>query len=106
MRRLVPLLALCFAFATQGSGIGVAAEVASTEIENEAGDHHCPDRESDGSPCGAGCACMCCPGHAPVAMKLPRAPVQPQPHCTAFGPVSVTHHQDDVSRRIFQPPRA
>ena len=67
----------------------------------------CPDPGTDGQPCGPGCPCFCCPGHANgLAVFPPRPSVGIPPS----GEFELEAHDDlrpkGVLRRIFHPPRA
>ncbi len=89
----------------------LAALVALATPHVDAGEEiahpgHCPDGDSEGSPCEAGCPCLCCPGHARL---LP-----PEGHAIALSARLGGHRLHDgadalqpqeVFRGVFRPPR-
>jgi len=69
-------------------------------------DGQCPDRGSDGSPCGPDCTCTCCPGHWTAA---PRDLASPMPAPGAVRTRLVPSHPAEptgTTTSVFRPPRA
>ena len=66
----------------------------------------CPDPDHSGDPCGPGCACTCCPGHAPaVAFAIPSLKLAQPPLSKLKVHPNEDLHPQDVLSRIFHPPR-
>jgi len=97
-----------FTASTQSVPILEAVE-ALASLHSDAHHHDgsgCVDPCADGSACGDGCTCMCCPGHGPIA-------VVPAPDLTlAHRPVGerAWPHRDALlptllPKGIFHPPR-
>ena len=75
-----------------------------SEALGDCHDAPCPD--GDEVPCGDGCSCLCCPGHAkaffpplPEGLERPLLLGERQRWADDVHPVG-------VSRRVFHPPRA
>jgi hypothetical protein len=89
-----------------------ASAAHPADCESETAPSHaqgspCPDTDSEGHPCGPTCPCACCPGHAPVvALACQKAALAPPtPTISALSELCDLH-PEDVSARIFHPPRA
>ena len=107
-RRVVILVLLLFVTGLVSSTVReIVQSMASTHQGTHAEGSPCPDPVHDGHPCGPGCACSCCPGHAAaVAVVVPRIAFGTPPS----GEVEVQSldrlHPRDFLRGIFRPPRA
>ena len=108
-RRALALLVLLVFVA--GSTLATADEVLHSSARSgpaaPSTADSCPDPGTDGQPCGPGCQCFCCPGHANgLAVFPPRTSVEIPPSSE----FELEAHDDlrpkGVLRRIFHPPRA
>lgn len=108
-RRTLALLVL-FVFVA-GSTLATADEVLHSSARSgpsaPSTADSCPDPGTDGQPCGPGCPCFCCPGHANGLAVFPPRPSVGIPPSSEF---ELEAHDDlrpkGVLRRIFHPPRA
>lgn len=98
------LLALMFLFFASGGLMSVALDLGHLCHSEDAG---CPDRDSDGVPCGPNCPCSCCPGHRvmPAIASLPLFLVSPT-LTSAVQPEDKAPSQKDIPFTIFRPPEA
>lgn len=111
-RRLAWLLCLwLIGVTTAGPGLAAAhgPDDPGLSLPHHGGGAPCPDGDGHG-PCDDGCPCLCCPGHGtvlypPVSTGLGRPHRESSPviRC-GFGPPEALH-PDDITRRIFRPPR-
>jgi hypothetical protein len=99
--RLIALALVCCSAALAVSDSRTEAPHAAHPVGG-----HCPDSGPDGARSETGCACVCCPGQAPVSL----------PHETGIGlgALPVCRHPapppdelqpDDPVQSIFHPPR-
>jgi hypothetical protein len=67
---------------------------------------HCPDSAPDGDAPEAGCACVCCPGQAPVFLpQQPGLGLGALPACLHPAPPQDELQPDGHVQSIFHPPR-
>ena len=100
----VILLAMMFLFFAADGPLGIALDLGYLCHSGDAG---CPDRDSDGLPCGPDCPCSCCPGHRvmPVIASDPLFLATPALTSTVQ-PEDKTPSQKDIPFTIFRPPEA
>ena len=104
-RALAPLVQLVVG---AGPALATADDVRhSSARSGPAEADSCPDPGTDGQPCGPGCPCFCCPGHANGLAVFPLRTSVGIPPSSEF---ELEAHDDlrpkGVLRRIFHPPRA
>jgi hypothetical protein len=97
-----------FAVSTQSVSLFEAVE-ALASLQGEAHHHDsggCVDPCADGSACGDGCPCMCCPGHGPVAVvQAPGLALLSQPAWDHDTPYRADLNPTQLPESIFHPPR-
>ena len=108
-RRALAFLVLLVLVAS--STLATADEVSHANAWNDetapSAADSCPDPGTDGQPCGPGCPCFCCPGHANGLAVVSLRTSVGNPPSSEF---ELETHDDlrpkGVLRRIFHPPRA
>lgn len=104
---LVLLLGLCDGLLVDLYAPGQAAMSSSTMAAHGHADD-CPDPEPSGDPCGPGCHCTCCPGHALATLPAPtlhQGVADPGLPGIAL-PMLACLHPRDHHVRVFRPPSA
>jgi hypothetical protein len=92
-------------FATVAPGMQTAPETGDRATHSHGSP--CPDPTESGDPCGPGCGCTCCPGHATAPAFVPRRLSLGLPPPGEFGVQSDDDlHWTNFLFRIFRPPRA
>jgi len=103
-KSLVLVLVMFLLFFAADGPLGIALDLGHLCHSEDAG---CPDRDSDGLPCGPDCPCGCCPGHHTVQAIYELSFIFQAPGCSrSFEAAVETPCQKEIPSSIFRPPRS